>query len=347
MIRNHYFLSIYLFFLCISGFSQAKEHQLKVLQFNIWQEGTIIPNGFNAIIDEVIRNDADLIALSEVRNYKDKSLAEHLVKALADKGHTYYSKRSEDTGILSRYPIISQTDLYPVTNDHGSITKAIIKFENTKIAFYSAHLDYLNCSYYLPRGYDSSTWKKLDKVVTDSLTIATDNLASKRDEAVNTFITDALKEKANGNLVILGGDFNEPSFLDWIESTKNLHDHNGVVMPWHNTFELDKAGFVDAYRKMYPNPVTHPGFTFPADNPLVPIKKLAWAPDADERERIDYIFYLPSDKLKLKDIKIVGPKGSIVRNKRELETSDDPIDAPKGIWPTDHKAVLAVFKMIE
>ena len=322
-----------------------KEQLLSVLQFNIWQEGTVVPGGFDAIIDEIIRTDADLIALSEVRNYNDKSLAERLVNALAKKGHSYYSERSDDSGIISKYPILSQTALYPLHNDHGSITKAIIKVEHTEIAFYSAHLDYLHCSSYLPRGYDSSTWKKLEAIVTDSLTIATDNLASMRDEAISVFIADALNEKSLGRVVILGGDLNEPSFLDWTESTKNLYDHHGVVMPWHNTLALDNAGFIDAYRKIYPDPVTHPGFTFPADTPLVPIEKLAWAPDADDRERIDYIFYLPSDALVLKDITIRGPKGSIIRNKRELETSEDPIETPEGIWPTDHKAVLAIFRM--
>lgn len=343
MLKNGYYL-IFCLFITFSCVAQ-KEQPLKVLQFNIWQEGTIVPGGFNAIIDEVIRTDADLIALSEVRNYNDKSLAERLVKALAEKGLTYYSERSEDSGILSRYPIISQSAVYPLENDQGSITKAVIKVKNTEIAFYSAHLDYKHCSIYLPRGYDSSTWKKLDHIVTDSLTIATDNLASKRDEAISAFITDALNEKSLGRLVILGGDLNEASFLDWTENTKDLFDHNGVVMPWHNSLELDKAGFIDAYRKIYPDPVSHPGFTFPADTPLVPIEKLAWAPDADDRDRIDYIFYFPSDKLELKDVKIIGPKGSIVRNKRQLETSEDPIDTPDGIWPTDHKNVLAVFKL--
>lgn len=345
MFRNAFFLSCYLFIAIIFSCRSQEETTLKVLQFNIWQEGTIVPGGFDAIIDEIIRTDADLIALSEVRNYNDQSLAERLVNALKEKGYTYYSKRSDDSGILSRYPILSQTAVYPLNNDQGSVTKAIIKVKNNEIAFYSAHLDYRNCSLYLPRGYHSSTWKKLDTVITDSLTIANDNLESMRDEAIDALITDALNEKSMDRQIIFGGDLNEPSFLDWTEATKDLYDHNGVVMPWHNTLELDKAGFIDTYREIYPDPLTHPGFTFPADTPLVPIEKLAWAPDADDRDRIDYIFYLPSDKLKLLDAKIIGPKGSIVRNKRVLETSDDPIETPDGIWPTEHKNVLTVFKL--
>lgn len=339
-------LSFYLLLIIVlltSTVTAQKDAALKVLQFNIWQEGTMVPGGFEAIIDEIIATNADLIALSEVRNYDDKNLAERLVNALAKKGHTYYSQRSEDSGILSRYPIESQTAIFPLKNDQGSVTKAIITYGKNDIAFYSAHLDYRHCSSYLPRGYDGSTWAKLDQIVTDSLTIAIDNLASMRDEAISVFIKDALHEKSLGRLVFLGTDLNEPSFKDWIESTKNFYDHNGVVMPWHNTLQLDRAGFVDAYREKYPNPVTHPGFTFPADTPSVPIEKLAWAPEADDRERIDYIFYLPAEQLYLKDIKIRGPKGSIIRNQRQLETSQDIIDTPDGVWPTDHKSVLATF----
>mgnify|MGYP003661883958 CR=1 FL=1 len=114
-------------------------------------------------------------------------------------------------------------------------------------------------------------------------------------------------------------------------------------MPWNNTIKLEKAGFLDAYRIKYPNPITHPGFTYPANNELVPINKLAWSPDADDRDRIDFIFYYSDSRLELIDAKIVGPKGDIVRNKRVFEKTEDVIMEPQGVWPTDHKAVLASF----
>ena len=90
MFRNVYQLILSLFIALSWSWSSQEHQKLKVLQFNIWQEGTIVPGGFDAIIDEVIRADADLIALSEVRNYDDNSLAERLVKALAEKGHTSF-----------------------------------------------------------------------------------------------------------------------------------------------------------------------------------------------------------------------------------------------------------------
>ena len=64
----------------------------------------------------------------------------------------------------------------------------------------------------------------------------------------------------------MGGDFNEPSHLDWLDNTKNLFDHNGAVIHWDCSMMLSQAGFKDAYREKYPDPVLYPGFTFPAGN---------------------------------------------------------------------------------
>ena len=78
--------------------------------------------------------------------------------------------------------------------------------------------------------------------------------------------------------MILGGDFNEPSHLDWIRETKDLYDHHGLIVPWTVPLMLDNAGFADAYRVRYPDVLNYPGFTFPADNPLIAVEKLTWAP---------------------------------------------------------------------
>jgi hypothetical protein len=126
---NFNFQITILSFLVVFGFGcrqNKQEIELKVLQFNIWQEGTVVKDGYSAILDEVIRLDADLIALSEVRNYNDISLADRMVEDFNERGFTFYSKRSQDTGILSRYPVIKQETLFPVKNDQGSVTKAIV-----------------------------------------------------------------------------------------------------------------------------------------------------------------------------------------------------------------------------
>lgn len=323
----------------------AKEKQLSVLQFNIWQEGTVIENGFDAIVDNIIHVNPDLVTFSEVRNYNNVDFIGHLIAELKKKGSTYYGEASESTGIISKYPIVEQTVIYPYVNDQGSILKAVVEIENNTVVLYSAHLDYKHYACYLPRGYSGETWEKLEVPITNSDSILSANRKSKRLEAIEKFIIDAKNEIQKEHIVILAGDLNEPSHLDWQEDSKDLWDHNGSVVNWDCSMVLYNNGFKDTYREFYPDAVNYPGFTFPSDNIDAPISKLTWAPDADERERIDFIYYYPNQEIKLKDVIIVGPPSSIIRSKREEEESKDKFILPFDIWPTDHKAVLSKFKI--
>lgn len=335
-------LSSLLFLSC----QPRQERDIKLLQFNIWHEGTKVKDGFDAVADEIVRSDADFITLSEVRNYGDTRFCDRIVEALKARGKTYYSVYSQDSGIVSRYPIKESDTVYPLSNDEGTMYRILADMDGQEVAVYTGHLDYRHCASYLPRGYDGSSWSKLPAPVTDVAAVQENNRASKRDDAIRNFLEMASRDRKAGRIVLFGGDFNEPSHRDWTEQTKDLWDHRGVVIPWDCTVMLEKAGYVDAYREKYPDPVTHPGFTFPADCPHVGIKELAWTPDVDDRERIDYVFYGPHQGLTLKDIVIVGPKGTICRGQRVQDTPD-PVVTPLGIWPTDHKAVLATFHLVK
>ena len=98
-----------------------------------------------------------------------------------------------------------------------------------------------------------------------------------------------------------------------------------------------------AYREIYPDAVTHPGFTYPAGNKDTDLSKLVWLPDMDERDRIDFIYYYPDPSLMLDSAVIVGPSEDIVRGEIFGNTSKDPFIEPTGIWPCDHKGILSTF----
>lgn len=321
---------------------------ISVMQLNIWQEGSVIPNGYDAIVDEIAYHQPDFVTLSEVRNYNDIDFTARLVESLGEQGLSYYSERSDDSGLLSRYPIETFYTIYPLDNDSGSMYKLTTTVDDVPFAVYTAHLDYKDYASFLPRGYDGSTFKKLDTPITDLSVIEQMNLASKRDDAIEAFLADAALERERGAIVILGGDFNEPSFRDWDHTTKDLYDHNGVIFEWSMSRMLEDNGFVDSYRELYPSAVTHPGFTYPSDNTSLGdenIGMLTWAPDADERERIDMIYFAPHPSLKLVDSYIYGPRESIVYSQRVGETSDDKFILPQAIWPTDHKGVVTYFNL--
>ncbi|WP_089058165.1 endonuclease/exonuclease/phosphatase family protein [Flavobacterium plurextorum] len=318
--------------------------ELKVLSLNTWHEGTTVKGGFDAIVDVILQSDADIVLLSEIRNYKEVLFTPHILEALKAKGKIFYgSSLKTDAVILSKFPIESTTSI-----SSESLIKCMIRLnKKTSAAVYAAHLDYTHYACYLPRGYDGVNWKKLPEPILDTEKILKQNIDSQRDEEIALFVKDAQIERKKGNLVLLGGDFNEPSHLDWTAATKDLYDHNGVIISWHNSVTLKNSGFLDAYRVKYPDPVKNPGFTWPAYNTDVELSKLLWAKDADERDRIDFIYFYPNKKLSLTDTVIVGPTASIVKGKG-VETQDgDTFLKPNGIWPSDHKGVLATFSIAD
>ena len=332
-----------LFILCFFFISTSSKAEIKfsVLQWNIWQEGTQVKGGYDAIVNEIVRLKPDFVTFSEVRNYHGKDFIAKLRTSLKERGLCYYGFNSYDSGLLSRHAITDSTVVFPERNDHGSIYRLVSEIGGRKIAIYTAHLDYLDDAYYNVRGYDGSTWKEIPIPKTSEEVLRRNSL-SQRDEAISAFISHARDDAANGFAIILGGDFNEPSHLDWTEETRYIYDHHGLVIKWPQTSALEQEGFVDAYRTLHPNPVTHPGITFPADNPDVAVERLTWTPLADERERIDYIFY-KGRKLEALSCAIFGPSGSIAYSRRTPTHTKEPVVLPLGVWPSDHKGLFAEF----
>ncbi|WEK60080.1 MAG: endonuclease/exonuclease/phosphatase family protein [Candidatus Microbacterium colombiense] len=314
----------------------TKPIDLSVVQLNLWGKTTDA-----RMLDEI---GADLIFVEE---------AQSGAAAIArDLGFDYHSTGSS-AGVISRYPIVD-AGVVTVAGTQGGWMKAIVQVGDTQIAAYGGHLEYRYYATYLPRGYAGDVlapgfpaewrgWNKLNAPVTDTAQILAANQASGRPASATALTADMATERAAGRLTMMGADMNEPSVLDWTDSTANLYDHNGVVAAWQTTSILRDGGLVDAYRASYPDPVTHPGFTWPADTPNVSPSQLAWAPDADERDRIDYIFFTPDERLSLTSTRIVGPVGDIVRGARALPVSDEEIFTPQTLWTSDHKGLQAEF----
>ncbi|WP_255406388.1 endonuclease/exonuclease/phosphatase family protein [Prevotella sp. KH2C16] len=322
---------------------QKRDQEFTVLQWNIWQEGTLIPGGYDAIVNEIDRLSPDFVTLSEVRNYHGSDFTRRLCQSLKARGKTYYSFRTDDSGLLSRYPLKDSVAVFPLNKDHGSVYKLTAQLGAHEIAVYTAHLDYLDCAYYNVRGYDGFTWKETERPTSVGEVLRLNDL-SWRDNAARCFLNEARHDLEAGRMVIFGGDFNEPSHLDWTEATAYLYDHHGMVVPWTVSTLLERNGFTDGYRKVYPDVLSYPGFTYPCHNPAADITKLTWAPKADERERIDFIYY-QGDNLFAIDAKLFGTGSSIVRSKAVGDRSADPIILPSGTWPTDHKGVWMKFRI--
>lgn len=142
-------LNITLWLFAVMAYGKGSE--LKVLQMNIWQEGTMVKGGFEAIADEVARLEPDIVLFSEVRNYHGKQFISRILQALEERGKKYYGENSKlDVGILSKYKIEEQAPNCPLEDDAGSVLKARIRINGRDVVVYSAHLDYTHYACYLP-----------------------------------------------------------------------------------------------------------------------------------------------------------------------------------------------------
>ncbi|MEU9700555.1 endonuclease/exonuclease/phosphatase family protein [Streptomyces sp. NPDC047981] len=328
------------------GRPRPSHRTLKVLQFNIWLGGSQVAGGRAGIADTIAAVEPDVVMLSESNPVR----VANTLADLAARGLTYYDNRNPtDPAVISRYPIIEHQS-FP------SWSKAVIDVDGTEVAAYSGHLEYRYYANYLPRGYGGGTPAPLetseygwDEIPTGPITdvdlIHRINEASGRTEVTRTVLADAAKERRRGRLTMLAGDFNEPSHRDWTRRTRNLFDHNGTVVEWTTTKAIEDAGFRDSYREINPDPVRTPGFTWPSDNAGAEPGQLTWAPKADERDRIDFVFYHPDRRIRLLDSVIVGPSTSIVRNERVEEPGRESFREPSWTWPSDHKAVLSTFRV--
>src|SRR5690606_7586176 len=78
--------------------------------------------------------------------------------------------------------------------------------------------------------------------------------------------------------VLLAGDFNTLSHLDWSARFANAPGHAGLVLDWPVTRMFTQAGFTDTYRWANPDAGRYPGRTWS------PVNGFGYAP-----QRIDYI----------------------------------------------------------
>jgi len=325
------------------GFSQEK---VKLLTFNIWQEGTSVSNGLDKIRDIIIASNPDIVSFTEVRNYNNEDWTSKIVNKLKEKGCDYFGKYAGgDVSLISKYPIASTKVVY---EGEGSVVLFSVNLKSKSIVVASAHLDYTNYACYLPRGYygGSPNWglvKDSDgekSPITNVKEILSYNLASTRDEQIAAFLSEVENETKP---VILMGDFNEPSHLDWTEKAAHFFDHNGVIINWNSTYALFQNGYVDAYRNYFPDEVQNPGITWPSKTSGK--GSTSWTPSSDERDRIDFIFY-KGEGIKTVYAALVGPKESYAYdNLVRSYTSNENFMANTLDWPSDHKAVYIVLNI--
>jgi hypothetical protein len=95
---------------------------------------------------------------------------------------------------------------------------------------------------------------------------------------------------------------------------------------------IQEKGLVDSFRRMHPNPLNTPGYTWPAGRPFVKKSIDGFNPSQrDLSERIDFIY--------------TGGASKVLESHLVGEPVCKDVDIGIFPWPSDHRAVISTFEV--
>ncbi len=293
---------------------------LRVLVWNAWRGGNEVEQGPEKVL-AVIRTVApDVVLMQESYDINDDrpTLGRWLAKEL---GWNVYQSESPHLCVLT--PLEIKAEFFH-DNWHGLGVRLTDKHARAFVAW-SIWLDY--------RSY--LTWELRDKPKqSDEDLLAAEEVRSFRVPEAKALISHLKKE---GQLdldvpLLVGGDWNTPSHLDWTVDTSRVYRHRRPLKLPVSTLMHD-AGFTDTFRTIYPNPVQHPGITWS------PMFRVAQSGGDQGFERIDRLYL----KNPAQGEWTLRPVGTEVLPK-EWESEDIP--PAQRTFPSDHCAVVVDLEWV-
>jgi len=270
---------------------------ITVLSFNLLVGGTqIAPLEQTAKL--IRESGADVVGIQEIGKSGPK-LAELTGLKLFDQG-------GEDTGLLSRFPIIGHS-----ANKWGAKLDVAGR---GPLWLFNAHLP---ASPYQPYQLAGIPYGNAPFVETSTEAIA--QALTARGANVGRMLMEIGMAMRAGGPILLTGDFNEPSHLDWTERAAKAKRCQ-IPVAWPTSRAIVDAGLSDVYRAVHPDETKQPGHT--------------WTPRPSKREVHDRIDMIYARGLKPISAKIIG---------ESLDHADIVITP----FPSDHRAVVVQVEFLD
>lgn len=295
--------------LCLSSCNQTKptdEKELKVLSWNVWHGGhskTYPEEGCKGAVGILKESDADVILMIETYG---------AAPMVADSLGYEHFLISDNLCIYSRYPI-TKTYTFPDSISTFNFGGVEIDVDGRPVRLFDTWLHYLPDMRLVPTD-------KSEKEI-----LAWDDAGTRDDEMRRILsVLRPVLSQSDSIPVIMGGDFNVHSHLDWTETTKDLYHHGGAVVRWTVSQAMQNAGFKDSFRELNPDPVKSIGTTWLYDNEDKPTRQ----------DRIDFIYYQG------KTIRAVVSETFNQELAKPLE-----MNGRKFFYPSDHGFVMTTFKL--
>ena len=286
------------------GYSQSQPDTIKVMAWNILHGGNDIPNGPEYVIAIISELDPDVVLMVETYG-SGKKIAEALDYHfhLIEEEGTALDDESVNLSIYSKFPFGKRYDTeYPF---YLGCREIVINHQSIRFCSNWWHYDPWVDQ---PQQLGMTADELLDWEKTGKKWGMFQNL-------LPYFETFALQSDTLP--VIVGGDMNTPSHLDWTAATRSIH--NDLIVPWQTTKTIDDLGYVDTYRMLYPDVMKYPGITWDVKAKV-------------DEHRIDYILYKGNS---LKPISSQTYKSHLGE---PIQIGNQSIP-----YPSDHGIVLTTF----
>ncbi|EFO18696.1 hypothetical protein LOAG_09798 [Loa loa] len=292
------------------------------MTFNTWLTGNNVENGLAKIAKHIKRINPDVVALQEINDIKR---LQHLITEMGKGWVTAKSTYSyTDTAILTKHKLINRS-FHQVS--HGMGVKIEIENTNRTINIWSLHLDYQS---YGPYAAFNKMVTKASQIMAGEIVDGKGRFQNMRELLVDDYFQAAIENSSIEPLIVCG-DFNSPSHLDWTNQTSFLH--GDWKFQWPATHMLqNEAGMKDSYRELHPQVLDNPGITW---STVEKMTSSGWSWTIPEpQDRIDYIFYRGS---LLSPIQSYTYQGNVTVYPKPFHWKND--------YPSDHFAVITTFRL--
>ncbi|ETN40027.1 uncharacterized protein HMPREF1541_04302 [Cyphellophora europaea CBS 101466] len=297
--------------------------RLAVMSYNTWMGGTHVHNYHEKQLRFILESGADIIGLQEA------AAGDHVVRLSEGLGwHYWQSNRS--VGILSRYPIVEE---------YGEVDPVDVPVEETKISpgggvriglngeskaksevnVWSAHLSYQP---YGPYDFCFDNMTEEEVLEREGFSGRPGQM-----QGILTRLESQLADSSNVP-VILVGDMNAPSHLDWIEALREKNCGIADNYPWPTSILPTDAGLIDSFRVAHADAAREQCLSW---SPIYPFNEgSTGAPEP--QDRIDFVYGTAELRVQSSECLVAGEP-------RPVPDHED------NEWTSDHLAVLTHYRL--
>ena len=283
---------------------------IRVMSFNLWHGGDAGKQPLSQTMEVIRVAKADIVGLQETAGFEKEKGARRPDngRRLAEMLGWHYFDQGERTGILSRFPIVTNTP------HKWGITVRLSSGREARM--FNVHLMHAPYQPYqlLSIPYANAPFiKTADEAVSEA--------RKARGGYLERMLSELKPALAEGKPVFLTGDFNEPSHQDWTQRAAKA-GKCPLAVAYPATLAVTAAGMRDAFRTAFPDEVARPGWTWtPTTRPDDP---------KDRHDRIDFVF-VGGPSVTVKHCEMIG------EDRRYADIVVQP-------YPSDHRAVVATVE---